>query len=72
MPRLQLAIAVVLVLSNVASFFALFVVRRTKGNIQLPVHVDRGEEHDAFDVSKAEDMIDGYPVNAESFWTRVR
>jgi hypothetical protein len=72
MPRLQLAIAVVLVLSSVASFSALFVARRTERNIQLPVYVDREAEYDAFDVLKAEDIIDGYPVNAESFWTRVR
>ncbi|KAF8178262.1 multidrug resistance-associated ABC transporter [Pholiota molesta] len=72
MPRLQLAIAVVLVLSSVASFSALFVARRTERNIQLPVHVDREAEYDAFDVLKAEDIIDGYPVNAESFWTRMR
>lgn len=71
MPRLQLAIVVVLVLSSVASFFVLFVARRTEGNIQLPIHVAREAEYDTFDVSKAEDMIDGYPVNVESFWTQV-
>ncbi|KAF9479792.1 multidrug resistance-associated ABC transporter [Pholiota conissans] len=72
MSRFELAIAVVLVLSSAASFCATFVARKTEGNVQLPVFTEPGVEYDAFDVADVEDMVDGYPVDTEGFWTRMR
>ncbi|KAF8955330.1 multidrug resistance-associated ABC transporter [Flammula alnicola] len=75
MPRFQLPIAVVLAVSVLGSSIVFFLTRTTEGKIQLPTHVDSedGEPmHDAFDVTRAEDIVDGYPVDAENFWARMR
>lgn len=76
MPRYQLQIAVVLALSAVGSLLVFYFTRTKEGKIQLPTHVDESEETfygpDPFDVTKPEDIIDGYPIDADAFWTRVR
>ena len=76
MPRFQLPIAVVLVVSIATSFVVFLLTRTTEGKIQLPTHVSEEDEgtleHDPFDVTNAEDVVDGYPIDAEGFWSRVR
>jgi len=76
MPRFQLPIAVVLVASVATSFIVFLLTRTTEGKIQLPIHVNEEDEeafkHDPFDVTKAEDGIDGYPIDGVTFWSRVR
>jgi len=57
-------------------------MRAKDGGVKLPVHV--GEEvtrnadaggylsgDDSFDVTKPEDIIDGYPIDEDGFWERV-
>jgi len=59
-----------------------FTMRAKDGGVKLPVHV--GEEvtrnadaggylsgDDPFDVTKPEDIIDGYPIDEDGFWERV-
>ena len=70
MPRFQLPIAIALVVSAVISLLTFYLTRAKDGKIQLPV-VDEQNEHDAFDVTRPEDLTDGYPIDAENFWIRV-
>jgi hypothetical protein len=78
MPRFEFEISVALLVSVVLSGIVLWVTREKEGKVQLPTHV--GEEPlgdgflgggDPFDVTKPEDLLDGFPVNEEQFWKRV-
>ena len=71
MPRFQLPIAIVLVISVVTSLITFYFTRTKEGKIQLPTAVDGQNEHDIFDVLRPEDVTDGYPIDEESFWARV-
>ena len=74
MPRFQFPIAIALVFCVVASLLVFYLTRTKEGKIKLPVHtpvVDEQNERDVFDVTRPEDITDGYPIDAESFWTRV-
>ena len=74
MPRFQLPIAVVLVLSALASIVVFYLTPNDEGKIKLPVHSDEDEErftNDPFDVTTPQDVTDGYPVDPEGFWRRV-
>jgi hypothetical protein len=74
--QFQLPVAIALVVSAFASLVTLYFTRKDgEGNIQLPVYNDRDNlhgEHDPFDLTKVEDIIDGYPIDAEAFWNKVR
>jgi len=75
MPRFQLPIAVILIVSTALSFVVFILTRRTEGKIQLPTHSNEEDEalkHDPFNVTKAEDVVDGYPIDEQAFWSRVR
>lgn len=76
MPRFQLPIAVILIVSTALSFVVFILTRRTEGKIQLPTHANEEDEevlkHDPFDVIKAEDVADGCPIDEQGFWSRVR
>lgn len=68
--RFQLQIAVVLLFGAVASAVAFWWNSKTsEGKIQLPLHGD--SEHDPFDVTVPMDLVDGYPVEEQQFWTKV-
>jgi hypothetical protein len=71
MPRFQLPIAIALVVSVVISLLTFYLTRTKEGQIQLPTTVDEQDERDVFDVTRPEDITDGYPIDAESFWIRV-
>jgi hypothetical protein len=71
MPRFQLPIAIALVTSVVTSLITFYFTRAKEGKIQLPTTANRKNELDIFDVLRPEDVTDGYPVDEESFWTRV-
>ena len=71
MPRFQLPIAVVLVTIVVTSLITFYFTRTKEGKIQLPITANEQNEHDKFDVLRPEDVTDGYPIDEESFWTRV-
>jgi len=71
--RFQLEVAIALV----ASAFSSLVIRyfngkKAESTIQLPVHVEDDTLHDPFDVTRPEDVVHGYPIDAEGFWTSVR
>ena len=71
MPRFQLQIAIALVTSVVTSLITFYFTRTKEGKIQLPTTANEQNEHDIFDVLRPEDVTDGYPIDEESFWTRV-
>ena len=72
MPRFQLPIAIALVVSAVISLLTFYLTRTKEGQIQLPTAVvDEQGERDVFDVTRPEDITDGYPIDAENFWIRV-
>ncbi|KAJ6552936.1 P-loop containing nucleoside triphosphate hydrolase protein [Mycena capillaripes] len=80
MPRYQLEVAVALGVTAAFSALFLYLNRTREGKIHLPVRVlnpaDASEETypdgDPFDVITAEDMVDGYPLDEENFWARMR
>ena len=71
MPRLHLAVGVALVICSVTSLLALLVARAMVKNIRLPEETG-ATSHRFFEVMRPEDIVDGYPVDAERFWSRVR
>ena len=71
MPRFQLPIAVALGASVVISLITFYFTRTKEGKIQLPTTANGQNERDIFDVLRPEDITDGYPIDEESFWTRV-
>ncbi|KAF8649184.1 hypothetical protein AX16_005982 [Volvariella volvacea WC 439] len=76
MPRIQLEVAVALAVSAAGSSLVFFLSREKEGKIQLPIVQDGTEsllhEHDPFDVTRPEDTIDGYPIEPEKFWQKMR
>jgi len=75
MPQFQLPIAIGLASGSVASWILFHFARPTEGKIQLPIHADGDdgyEERDGLDVAKPEDLLDGYPIDLDGFWKRVR
>ena len=67
MPRFQLLISSSLVVSAVISVLILYLTRSKEGKIQLPAP-SAVEQND---VEISDDVTDGYPIDEESFWTRV-
>ncbi|KAJ7635025.1 multidrug resistance-associated ABC transporter [Roridomyces roridus] len=73
MPLYQLEIAVALAVSAVGSSVFLYLNRPTEGKIQLPLHTEDNDlQVDPFDVTKPEDITDGYPIDGEAFWAKTR
>lgn len=72
MPLYQLQIASTLIITALGSSVVFYLNRPTEGKIQLPLHSDSNGTDDAFDVTKPEDIIDGYPIDGEGFWAQVR
>lgn len=74
MPLFQFPIAVVLALSTVGSSIVFFFSRTTEGKVQLPIDSEDDGLHvyDPFDVIKPEDITDGFPIDEDKFWIRVR
>ncbi|KAF9234929.1 hypothetical protein BU15DRAFT_78554 [Melanogaster broomeanus] len=70
----QLPLAAVLAATAVGSIVVLYLTRPRKGKIQLPTHGDEDEPllRDPFDVTRPEDIVDGYPINEDAFWDKVR
>jgi hypothetical protein len=71
MLRFQLPISIALVTGVVTSLITFYFTRTKEGKIQLPVSANEQNERDIFDVLRQEDVTDGYPIDEESFWTRV-
>ncbi|KAF9225872.1 multidrug resistance-associated ABC transporter [Gyrodon lividus] len=74
MPQYQLPIAVILAATAVGSVVLLYLTRPQEAKIQLPTHGEQDESLvcDPFDVTRPEDVVDGSPINEETFWDKVR
>jgi len=71
MPQFQLPIATSLASGAVASWALFHFARPKEGKIRLPIHTDEDEGKDGLDVTKPEDLLDGYPIDLDGFWKRV-
>jgi hypothetical protein len=75
MPRFQLEVALALAVSACGSLTVFYLTRTKEGKVQLPTYIDESEDglngNDPFDVTKPEDIIDGYPIEGDAFWTKV-
>ncbi|KAJ7104459.1 multidrug resistance-associated ABC transporter [Mycena belliarum] len=72
MPLYQLEIVVSLTVCAAFSAVCLFFNRPTEGKIQLPLHSEADAFEDPFDVTKPEDVVDGYPIDGDAFWAKIR
>ncbi|KAJ7826927.1 hypothetical protein B0H13DRAFT_2440066 [Mycena leptocephala] len=81
MPRYQLEIAIALDVSAALSALVLCLnrLRRREGKIRLPLHDTAPSEdsetypdEDSFDITTAEDILNGYPLDEEKFWAQMR
>lgn len=73
MPQYQLEVAIFLTVGAACSL-AWTLSQPKDGQIKLPVYDDgyeHGSQPDPFDVTKPEDMIDGYPLDEQAFWMTV-
>lgn len=71
MPQFQLPVAVALAVFALLSAALFALSKPAEGKVQLPEIVRDATSHDPFDVIKAEDIIDGEPVDEKKFWSRV-
>jgi hypothetical protein len=72
MPDYLLGVAITLVACTViSSVFFILQVSTEEGKIQLPVDSDELGNPDPFDVVKPIDLVDGLPIEEESFWRQV-
>ncbi|KAF9459133.1 multidrug resistance-associated ABC transporter [Collybia nuda] len=78
MPDYQTEVAVALTASAVCSSLVYYFKTRNKeGRIKLPTQTDELGERlhdgiDPFDITKAEDFIDGYEIEGVAFWDKMR
>jgi hypothetical protein len=73
MLKFQLEVAIALTVGAAASLVVFYFTRPKEGKIKLPTHTDDQEhEHDPFDVTTPEDVVEGYPLQEEAFWAQVR
>ncbi|KAF9051842.1 multidrug resistance-associated ABC transporter [Panaeolus papilionaceus] len=75
MPLYQVPTAAGLVALAGVSSVLQFLQRDKGGKVKLPTHNDDDEDrplHDPFDVSTPEDVTNGYPIDEEAFWLRMR
>jgi hypothetical protein len=68
---LQLSVAIVLACSAVISLAHFVVSRPGEGRIRLS-ETTEALEHDPFNVTTPEDVVDGEPIDEEGFWRKVR
>lgn len=77
MPRFQLEIAIALAVSALTSIVAFYLCRSKDRKIQLPTTNGEDAElelegSDPFDVAQPIDLVDGFPIDEEAYWSRVR
>ncbi|KAF7360576.1 Multidrug resistance-associated ABC transporter protein [Mycena venus] len=72
MPLYQLEIASALAITAFCSGVFFYLNRPTEGKIQLPLHSEPDSGDEAFDVTKPEDIVDGYPIEGERFWVKIK
>jgi hypothetical protein len=75
MPQYLQVVSIVLALSAACSIAVFYLTRPKDGQIKLFVEHDDGYDHgnrlDPFDITKPEDVIDGYPLDEDAFWIKV-
>lgn len=81
MPRFEFEFSVVLLVCAVGSGIVKWCMREKEGKIRLPTHAGEenervgdgfaGEGGDPFDVTRPEDIVDGYSLDEDEFWKRV-
>ncbi|KAI0720942.1 ATP-binding cassette transporter [Cerioporus squamosus] len=74
MAEYQLHVAISLAAGLVTSIAVLCLAGPRKTTIELPTSVDGNSSllRDPFDVTKPDDLVDGIPIDADGFWSRVR
>ena len=75
MPLFQLGVSVALVVNGLLSSVLLVFARPEEEKVKLPQFVDLDSSaplQDPFDVTKAEDIVDGEPIDEAGFWAKVR
>jgi len=76
MPRFELGVSLILAASALVSSLVFYSTHQKEGKIRLSTHVDESEDalrgHDPFEVTTAVDALDGYPIEPDAFWNRVR
>jgi hypothetical protein len=72
MPDYLLGSAITLAACTVISIvFFVLQISTEEGKIQLPVDSEELGNSDPFDVIKPIDLVDGLPIDEESFWRQV-
>lgn len=73
MPQYQLPIAAVLAATGVGSILVLYLSGPQQPKVQLPTSGEQDESllHDPFDVTRPEDLVDGYPIHEQAFWDKA-
>ena len=73
MPQYQLPIAAILTATGVGSILILYLTSPQQPKVQLPTSGEQDESllRDPFDVTRPEDLVDGYPINEEAFWNKA-
>ncbi|KAG6885741.1 hypothetical protein C0993_010568 [Termitomyces sp. T159_Od127] len=78
MPHFQLEVCIALAAAGLGSGGLLYFNRPQEGKIQLPVYTaleadaDETLGHDPFDVTTPEDVVDGFPIDGDAFWAKMR
>lgn len=74
MARFQLEIAITLAVSALVSLSDFYFTRIPEGKVQLPISLEADElgGWDPFDIITPQDIVDGFPVDGDAFWARVR
>ncbi|EMD35635.1 hypothetical protein CERSUDRAFT_85574 [Gelatoporia subvermispora B] len=73
MPPYQLEAAIALTVSAICSVVIYLATRKNEGKIQLPVIGDEEDpRQDPFDVTQPIDLLDGYPIDEENVWNKMR
>ncbi|KAG6812192.1 hypothetical protein H0H92_003997 [Tricholoma furcatifolium] len=78
MPRFQLEVCVLLAAAALSSAGLFYLNRPREGKVQLPTQGTleplQGERvgHDPFDVTTPEDVVDGYPIDGDAFWSKMK
>ncbi|KAG6829812.1 hypothetical protein H0H87_010041 [Tephrocybe sp. NHM501043] len=78
MPRFQFEVWITLTTVAFGSGTIFFLSRPKEGKIQLPIHgtteelAEETSAHDPFDVTKPEDVVDGYPIDGDEFWSKMK
>ncbi|RDB27902.1 ATP-dependent bile acid permease [Hypsizygus marmoreus] len=78
MPRFQLEVSIALAVCALGSLLIFYLTRSNEGKIQLPTYLGQDRQlddvggHDPFDITTPEDIIDGYPINPDAFWGKMK